>query len=90
MLTTRGKKQQKDKVKISYDQVKVSVIKDCLMDGIRKFPEDFYDGNYFKVECYSHPTTGKKLHSEHFMGHYELKDEDGKLILKNSGLKLER
>ncbi len=84
-LPKMRKKQQKEKVKISYDQVKVSVVKDCLADGIRKFPEDFYDGNYIKVECETHPTTGKKLHSEHFMGHYELKDENGKLILQIEG-----
>lgn len=84
-LPKMRKKQQKEKVKISYDQVEASVIKDCLSDGIRKFPEDFYDGNYLKVECETHPTTGKKLHSEHFMGHYELKDESGKLILQIEG-----
>ncbi|MDI6802613.1 MAG: N-6 DNA methylase [Bacteroidota bacterium] len=84
-LPKMRKKQQKEKVKISYDQVKASVIKDCLSDGIRKFPEDFYDDNYLKVECETHPTTGKKLHSEHFMGHYELKDESGKLILQIEG-----
>ncbi len=80
-LPKMRKKQQKAKVKISYDQVKQSVIADCLPDGVRRFPEDFYDDVYEKLEFELHPTTGLLLTIDQFMGQFELRDSDGKVVL---------
>lgn len=79
-LPKMRKKQQKEKVKISYDQVKASVIQDCLSEGIRQFPEHFYDGDYAALEFEFHPTSGTPLRIERFMGHYEVKDGNNKTV----------
>jgi hypothetical protein len=85
-LPKMRKKQQKEKVRISFDQVKASVIKDCLPTGaVRRFPEDFYEGTYAKLEFETYQTSGMKLRSEPLMGHCELKDETGKTILLIEG-----
>ena len=85
---------QKQTIKVSFQQVKESVISDILPDGIKKFPDAFYIFDYGKsnkkfkdlnsdlsqIECEVIPTTGKMLSYSFFMGHCTLNDVDGQKI----------
>ena len=75
-------KQKKQKVQISYDDVKRSVIEECIGKAVKRFPEDFYkigeDGKqYHELDFEHYNTSGKPLRSEPFLGQYTLKDTDG-------------
>ncbi|MEW5842714.1 MAG: N-6 DNA methylase [Bacteroidota bacterium] len=77
------KKQQKEEVKFAYEKVKEEVIADCLPDGIRKFPQDFYiKGNYEELEFENYATNGKPLTADSFFNRYEMKTEDGETIFE--------
>ncbi|NJD22550.1 MAG: hypothetical protein FIA82_07750 [Melioribacter sp.] len=82
-LPKMRKKQQKEEVKYAYDKVKEDVIEDCLPDGIRKFPQDFYSkGNYEELEFESFSTNGKPLTSDAFFNRYQMKTEGGETIIE--------
>ncbi len=90
-LPKMRKKQKKQKVQISYDQVKESVIKECIGNAFKKFPEDFYTigevgREYDDLEFEVYNTSGKPLTYEYFMGQYTLKDESGQEIFTTNGL----
>jgi len=75
-------KQKKQKVQVSYEDVKRSVIEECIGKTAKRFPEDFYmirqDGKqYHELEFEQYNTSGKPLRSEPFLGQYTLKDTDG-------------
>jgi hypothetical protein len=77
------KKKKVEKVTIAYGQVKSSVVKEVLPDGVRQFPDAFFDPGahglpeYTDVEFEELGTHGKPLKVEQFMGRYQLKDPAG-------------
>jgi hypothetical protein len=82
-LPKMRKKKQKEEVKYARDKVKEDVIADCLENGIRKFPEDFYtEGNYDNLEFESYPTNGKRLVAESFFDSFQMKTEEGEMIFE--------
>lgn len=90
-LPKMRKKQKKQKVQISYDQVKESVIKECIGITLKIFPEYFYkigeEGKeYDDLEFDIYNTSGKPLKYEYFMGRYTLKDESGQEIFTTNSL----
>ena len=90
-LPKMRKKQKKQKVQISYDQVKESVIKECIGNTLKKFPQGLYtigeigrEYNDLEFEIYN--TSGKPLTYEYFMGRYTLKDESGQEIFTTNSI----
>lgn len=79
-LPKMRKKQQKEKVKLALDQIKKSVIEECIPDGVRRFPDAFYDVPLSKDEIERYPTSGQPLTYEHFFGQYEVKDMSNQKI----------
>jgi mannitol-1-phosphate/altronate dehydrogenase len=82
-LPKMRKKQKATSVKFAYDEVKQSVIKDCIAHNIKKFPENFYSGDPLEFEQEKFKiinSTGLSLHIDNFMGYYQIKDESGNLI----------
>ena len=89
------KKQRKQKAKISYEEVKKSVIEECIGKRMKQFPEDFYQPvkggkPYEALEFNIYPTTGKPLTAEHFLGQYTLKDTDGQEIFTTDEQHIEK
>lgn len=85
------KKQKKQRVQISYGQVKESVINECIGNTLKKFPEAFYTstetrGAYDDLEFEIYNTSGKPLTYEYFMGRYTLIDDSGQKILTTNSL----
>jgi type I restriction enzyme M protein len=81
-LPAMRKKQQKQKIKISYDQIKASVIKECIGDEAKIFPEHFFTkGDYQTLEFEVYNTSGLPLKLEQFLGRFDVKDEKGQNIL---------
>lgn len=77
------KKKQKEEGKFAYNKVKEDVIIDCLPDGIRKFPEDFYlKGIYEELSFNSYPTNGKRLFIDAFFNSFQMKIEEGETIFE--------
>lgn len=90
-LPKMRKKQKKQKVQISYDQVKESVIKECIGVALKKFPEVLYTvaelgREYDDLEFETYNTSEKPLTYEYFMGRYTLKDESGQEIFTTNSL----
>jgi type I restriction enzyme M protein len=82
-LPKMRKKKQKEGQKHAYDKVKEDVIEDCLPDGIRTFPQDFYDkGNYDELKFETHPTAGTPLIIDSFFNRFEMKTAEGKTIIE--------
>ena len=82
-LPKMRKKKQKEEVKFAYSKVKEDVIEDCLPDGVRKFPQDFYTkGNYDDLEFETHPVNGKPLTPDAFFNRFQMKTEEGETILE--------
>ena len=82
-LPKMRKKKQAEKGKFAYDKVKEIVIEDCLPDGVRKFPEDFYTkGNYDGLEFDTYPAAGVPLIIESFFTNFNMKTADGKTIIE--------
>ena len=82
-LPKMRKKKQKEGAKFAYDKVKQDVIEDCLPDGPRVFPADFYTkGIYEDLKFASHSTNGEKLHTEAFFSLYQMKTEEGEVIFE--------
>lgn len=75
-------KNQKDEKKYAYDKVKRDVLEDCLPDGIRIFPQDFYTGNYDSLKFETHPSIGVPLSIESFFNRFEMKTPEGKTIIE--------
>lgn len=83
------RKQQKQKIKIAYDEIKKSVIVDCIGKSIKQFPLAFYDYSisnldYEKLEFDVYNTSGKPLNFEYFLGHYTIKDSDNQEIIQTN------
>lgn len=82
-LPKMRKKQQKEGVIFAYDKVKEDVIEDCLPDGIRKFPQDFYTkGNYEELEFEFFSTNGNPLTADSFFNRFQMKTKDGETIIE--------
>ncbi len=79
-LPKMRKKQQKETVKIAVDQIRQSVIEECLADGPKKFPEQFYDHPLSDKELNRYSTSGELLRYEHFFGQYQMIDEKGQKV----------
>lgn len=90
-LPKMRKKQQKLKIKISYDQVKESVIKECIGTTLKKFPESFYTisktgKDYDDLEFEIYNTSGKPVAIHSFMNQHEVSDESGRIIFTADSL----
>ena len=82
-LPKMRKKKQKEEVKFAYSKVKEDVIEDCLPDGIKKFPQDFYTkGNYGELDFETYPTNGKPLITDAFFNRFQMQTETGETILE--------
>ncbi|MCK4653840.1 MAG: N-6 DNA methylase [Candidatus Cloacimonetes bacterium] len=84
-LPKMRKKKKKQKIKISYNEVKTSVINEIIGRKLKKFPEDFYTEaklgfDYESVEIKVYNTSGKELHIDEFINICTLIDEDGEEI----------
>jgi hypothetical protein len=83
LLPTMRKNLKKEDTKFAYGKVKTDVIDDCLPDGIRKFPQDFYTkGNYEELEFETYSTNGKPLTADSFFNRYQMKTEEGETIFE--------
>ncbi len=90
-LPKMRKKQKKQKIEVSYEQVKKSVIEECIGNGLKRFPEGFYTidksgKDYEELDFEIYNTSGKPLSYEYFMGRYTLKDESGQEIFTTNSL----
>ena len=90
-LPKMRKKQQKQKIKISYEQVKESVVKECIGTTLKKFPETFYiigkaGKDYDDLEFEVYNTSGKSLTIHSFMNQHEVADESGQIIFVTDSL----
>lgn len=74
-LPKMRKKQQKQTVKIAFDQVKKSAIEECLPNGVKKFPDEFFEQDLQEKDFEIYPTSGKPLHHEYLLGSYTVLDE---------------
>jgi len=82
-LPKMRKTKQVEKGRFAYDKVKEVVIQDCLPDGIRTFPDDFYTkGNYNELEFDSYPAAGMPLIIDPFFTNFQMKTPDGKTIIE--------
>ncbi|HMN22858.1 MAG TPA: N-6 DNA methylase [Ignavibacteriaceae bacterium] len=82
-LPKMRKKKQKEVVKYAYDKVKQDVIEDCLPEGVRNFPQDFYTkGNYEELKFESYSTNGQRLFTDTFFNSYQMKTEEGETIIE--------
>jgi len=79
-LPKMRKKQQKETYRVAYEQVKKSVIDDCLPYGVRKFPDDFLGVELQEKDFETFATSGKPLSYHQFFQHYEIKDGTGQKI----------
>jgi hypothetical protein len=79
-LPKMRKKQQKETVKLAVDQIKQSVIEQCLAEGPKRFPEQFYDHPLSDKELNRYSTSGELLRYEHFFGQYQMMDEKGQKV----------
>ncbi|TSA25305.1 SAM-dependent DNA methyltransferase [bacterium] len=89
-LPKMRKKRKKQKVKISYDEVKKSVVNEIIGSKLKKFPEDFYTDaklghDYESVETEVYNTSGKELHIDQFMNISTLIDKDDDEIFSTKG-----
>lgn len=77
-LPKMRKKKQKEQPKKVFGEIKESVIKDCLPEGLRNFPEAFYESsNFDELEFDEHSTNGKPLKADSFFNDFLMKDEEG-------------
>jgi hypothetical protein len=82
-LPKMRKTKQKDKRDNAFDKVKEVVIQDCLPDGIRTFPDDFYTkGNYNELEFDSYPAAGTTLTIDSFFTNFQMKTPEGKTVIE--------
>lgn len=89
-LPKMRKRQQKQTMSIAYDKVKQSVIEDCLLNGVKKFPKEFLDQELKEKDFEKYSTSSKPLIPTHFFGQYEIKDTTGqKICTLDSELKVE-
>jgi len=94
-LPKMRKKRKQQKIKISYQEVKLSVIKEIIDRHLKKFPEDFYTKAniahfYEDVECDVYNTSGKELHIAEFMHICTVKDsDDSEIFVTNNHEKAE-
>lgn len=80
-LPKMRKRKQKEAVEYAHEKVKEDVIADCLANGARVFPEDFYvDGEYEALDFESFSTDGTPLKKEVFFGNVQLKNSSGGII----------
>jgi hypothetical protein len=85
------KKQQKQKIIIAYDQIKQSVISECIGKSIKQFPAAFYSiGDYQKLDFDIYNTSGLPLHTDYFMGQITLKDESGQVVFVTEKIEIAR
>lgn len=80
-LPKMRKKQQKETVKLALDQIKKSVVEECIPNGPKRFPEEFYGCDVDEIKFDRYPTSGLPLSYQHFFGNYEIRDTNGKVIL---------
>ena len=90
-LPKMRKKKKKQKIKISYNEVKTSVVKEIIGSKLKKFPEDFYTDaklghDYESVETVVYNTSGKELHIEEFMQLCTLLDEENEEIFTTDNI----
>lgn len=83
-LPKMRKKQKKDKVEVSYDEVKRSVIKDVLGGSKKTFPDRFYDGKeeYNSLAFETYACHSRDLRVESFFGQHVVRDEDDDVVFE--------
>jgi hypothetical protein len=79
-LPKMRKKQQKETVKIAVDKIKQSVREECLANGPKRFPEQFYDHPLTEKETERFTTSGELLRYEHFFGQYQMIDANNQKL----------
>lgn len=90
-LPKQRKKQNVRKVQISYEDVKRSVISECIGSQPKKFPESFYTPSeigqfYENLKFETINTSGTPLQEEYFLGNYTLTDIDKQLIYETDSI----
>jgi len=90
-LPKMRKKRKQQKIKISYNEVKISVVKEIISSKLKKFPENFYTDaklghDYESVETVVYNTSGKELHIEEFMQLCTLLDEENEEIFTTNNI----
>jgi type I restriction enzyme M protein len=91
LLPKLRKKQQSQKVRKSYSDVKRSVIEECIGSFPKKFPESFYApekiGHFYEnLDFEVVNTSGKQLKDEYFLGFYSIYDADKQLIYETDSI----
>jgi len=82
-LPKMRKKKKKEGAKFAYGKVKENVIEDCLPEGVKIFPHDFYTkGDYDSLKFDSYSSNGMSLRADSFFNRYLMKTEEGETILE--------
>ncbi len=82
-LPKMRKKIQKEGAKFAHDKVKQDVIEDCLPEGPRTFPEDFYSkSNYDELSFESFSSDGSILSIDAFFSTYQMKNKNGTTLFE--------
>ncbi len=90
-LPKMRKKQKQQTTDYAHEQVKASVIKDCLPNGVKQFPEAFFNPSsvtgdnitaFSDLDFDSYPHTGKPVVIKEFFGQYEVEDAEGTKIFQ--------
>lgn len=90
-LPKMRKKQKQQAQDYAHDQVKASVIRDCLPNGVKQFPEGFFNPatkngdqitSFSDLDFDEYTHTGKPLIIKEFFGEYEVEDTGGTKIFQ--------
>jgi type I restriction-modification system DNA methylase subunit len=79
-LPKMRKKQQKETVQLAVDQIKQATIDECLANGTKKFPEQFYSRDFAEKEYERFSTSGEHLRYEQFFGQCDMIDAKGQKV----------
>lgn len=84
-LPKMRKKKSTQKKQNNFEEIRRSVIYDCLPDGLRSFPEAFFVpekgmSEYESLDFQTIGTSGQPLSATEFMGHFEIKDSTGQVV----------
>jgi N-6 DNA Methylase/Eco57I restriction-modification methylase len=82
-LPKMRKKQKTQTTKVAYGEIKKVVEEEIIPNGLKKFPEAFYNAqDYDSLQFDIFNSNGKQLKTESFFNKFELKDEEGDTILE--------
>ncbi|MGA2668020.1 MAG: N-6 DNA methylase [Ignavibacteria bacterium] len=98
-LPKMRKLKKKQTEKKSFEDIKESVIEDCIPDGVKKFPASFYilpirsttntkslPNGFENIKFDIFSSSALPIQYEDFLGHFNIKDAKGKLIFTTDSI----